>query len=73
MNLGTENAGSSFERGGDFVVRLAFESESIVADFEEDLFLVGLKSGNDFAGSGVAQDVGEAFLVEEADVDATAG
>ena len=73
LSLCSEDAGAALQRSRNFFVGGTVHAEAIVGDFENDFLLVGLEVSGDFAGTGVSENVGEAFLVEEANIDAASG
>ena len=73
LNLCSDDAGAALQGGRNFFVGDTVHAEAIVGNFENDLLFIGLEVSGDFAGTGVSQNVGEAFLVEEANVDAASG
>ena len=46
---------------------------AVVADAQADFFIFGTQLGRNNGGAGVANNVGEAFLVEEHEIDTSTG
>ena len=46
---------------------------AVVADAEADFFFFGTQLGRNDGGAGVANNVGETFLVEEDEIDTSTG
>ena len=73
LNLCSDDTGAAFQGGRNMFAGVAVHAEAIVGDFENDFLFVGLEVSCNFTRTGVFENVGEAFLVKEANVDAASG
>ena len=73
LNLCSDDTGAAFQGGRNMFAGVAVHAEAIVGDFENDFLFVGLEVSGNYTRTGVFENVGEAFLVEEANVDAASG